>query len=153
LACCERVRAAGAVAMGLAATPEEATARRPATPKIALVAPPADYVASDGRPILAGDIDLTARMLSMAKMHHALPGTGGVAFAVAGVLPGTLAARLRGGAAGGQSLRLGHPSGILPVGAEAACCDGRWQVTKVVMSRSARRLMEGFVRVPRPSNL
>jgi 2-methylaconitate isomerase len=146
---CERVRAAGAVAMGLAATAAEATAKRPATPKLAIVAKPERYVASDGRAVAAEAIDLTARMLSMGKMHHALPGTGGVAFAVACVLPGTLVEPLLGAAAaGGARFRLGHPSGILPVGAKAVCRDARWSVAEVAMSRTARRLMEGWVRVP-----
>lgn len=148
----ERVRAAATVAMGLAESAEEATAKRPATPKLAMVTSPADYVASNGRTIAARDIDLTARMISMGKMHHALPGTGAVAFAVAAVLPGTLVSRLFGaGSATERRIRLGHPSGILPVGAQAVCRDGTWTVAKAVMSRSARRLMEGWVRVPPPA--
>ncbi|WP_210208635.1 2-methylaconitate cis-trans isomerase PrpF, partial [Rhodoplanes roseus] len=149
LARCEAVRAAGAVMMGLAKTAAEATANRPATPKVALVGPPADYVASSGRAVAAHDIDVVARMISMGKLHHALTGTGAVALAVAAALPGTLVADLLGGpVSGGRMVRLGHASGILPVGAEASRRDGAVVVDKAVLSRSARRLMEGVVLVP-----
>ncbi|MFL9823617.1 2-methylaconitate cis-trans isomerase PrpF [Rhodoplanes sp. SY1] len=149
LARCEAVRAAGAVAMGLATTAAEATANRPATPKVALVGPPADYVASDGRRVAAADVDLVARMISMGKLHHALTGTGAVALAVAAALPGTLVADLLGGVASADRMvRLGHASGVLPVGAAASTRDGTVTVDKAVLSRTARRLMEGFVFVP-----
>ncbi|MDC7787494.1 2-methylaconitate cis-trans isomerase PrpF [Rhodoplanes sp. TEM] len=149
LARCEAVRAAGAVAMGLARTADEATASRPATPKVALVGPPAGYVAASGRAVAAADVDLVARMISMGKLHHALTGTGAVALAVAAALPGTLVSGLLGGvAAPDRMVRLGHASGVLPVGAEAAARDGTVTVEKAVLSRSARCLMEGVVRVP-----
>lgn len=151
LARCEAVRAAGAVAMGLAETAAEATAERPATPKVALVGPVAPYVASSGRPVAAEAIDLVARMISMGKMHHALTGTGAVALAVAAALPGTVVERLLGGSASpNRIVRLGHASGVLPVGAEASLRDGAVVADKVVLSRTARRLMEGVVHVPAP---
>ena len=148
LARCEAVRAAGAVAMGLAATPEEATRERPATPKLALVAPPADYAASDGRTVAARQMDVLVRMVSMAQFHHALPGTGAIALAAAAALPGTLLAPWR--SAGGAGLRMGHPSGCIETEAEAAQdASGAWHIRRVSVSRSARRLMTGQVWVPR----
>ena len=144
----EAIRARGAVAMGLAASPQDATQSRPATPKLAFVAAPRSYVASDGREVNARDIDLLARIFSMGQLHHAMTGTGAVAIAAAASIPGTLVHRIAPAAADG-SVRFGHPSGRLAVGAQAAEEGGRWVVRKVTMSRSARRLMEGWVRVPR----
>ncbi|TDB28788.1 2-methylaconitate cis-trans isomerase PrpF [Stenotrophomonas sp. ATCM1_4] len=146
LARLEAIRVAGALRMGLIASPEEAL-KRQHTPKIVFVAPPQDYVSSGNKPIKAGDIDLNARALSMGKLHHAMMGTASVAIATAASVPGTL---VNAAAGGGQrnAVRFGHPSGTLRVGAEVAQVDGQWTVTKAVMSRSARILMEGWVRVP-----
>ncbi len=150
LARAEAIRAAGALAMGLVGSAAEATARRPHTPKLAFVAAPATYVAADGRAVAAAAIDLTARIFSMGVLHHAMTGTGGVAIAAAAAIPGTLVTRACGGRPCG-TIRFGHPSGTLEVGADARCDGGRWTITRVVMSRSARRLMEGWVRVPAPA--
>jgi probable AcnD-accessory protein PrpF len=150
LARCEAIRARGAVMMGLAANDQEATEKRPATPKLAMVAPVQPYQSSSGKPISNSDIDLCARMLSMGKLHHAIPGTGSVALAAAAALPGTLVHRVLGDKQRpGATVRMGHPSGVMPVGAKASERDGRWTIDSVTMSRSARRLMEGWVRVPR----
>jgi probable AcnD-accessory protein PrpF len=143
----EQIRAHGAVKMGLASSTAEATANRPHTPKLAFVAQPASYVASDGKTVEAASIDLLARIFSMGHLHHAMTGTGAVAIAVAAAIPGTLVQRLCGSKSAGH-VRFGHPSGSLTVGAEATLQSGQWIVTKAVMSRSARRLMEGWVRVP-----
>ena len=148
LARVEAVRARGAVAMGDAATPEEATARRQHTPKLAFVARPAGYTASDGRAVEAGSIDLLARIFSMGVLHHAMTGTGAVAIAAAAAIPGTIVHRLAPVGADGR-VRFGHPSGTLKVGAQVREDGNHWKVSKVLMSRSARRLMEGWVRVPR----
>ncbi len=148
LARLEAVRAHGAVAMGVAKDLEEATTKRLATPKICFVSPPQDYTASNGKPVRAQDIAVTARIVSMGKLHHAMTGTGAVAIAVAAAIPGTVVnAAVRPGTPS-DSVRFGHPSGTLAVGAEARQEGGEWKVTKAVMSRSARRLMEGWVRVP-----
>ena len=147
LARVEAVRALGTVAMGNAATPEEATARRPHTPKLAFVGKPAGYTASDGRPVEAGSIDLLARIFSMGVLHHAMTGTGAVAIAAAAAIPGTVVHRLAPVGADGR-VRFGHPSGTLKVGAEVQKEGNHWKVRKVLMSRTARRLMEGWVRVP-----
>jgi probable AcnD-accessory protein PrpF len=147
LARAEAVRARGAVAMGLAVSEDEATAKRPHTPKLAFVAKPAGYVASDGKQVPATGIDLLARIFSMGPLHHAMTGTGAVAIAAAAAIPGTLVHRVAPVGEDGR-VRFGHPSGLLAVGAEAAQVAGEWAVQKVIMSRSARRLMEGFVRVP-----
>ena len=147
LALAESVRSLGAVAMGLAATQQEATTKRPHTPKLAFVAKPAAYTASDGKRVEPGSIDMLARIFSMGVLHHAMTGTGAVAIAAAAAIRGTIVSRVAPAGADGR-VRFGHPSGVLSVGAEAAEENGQWAVRKVMMSRSARRLMEGWVRVP-----
>ncbi len=146
LAMFEAIRAHAAVRMGLIRDVSEAASRQH-TPKVAFVAPPAGYTASSGREVKAEDIDLLVRALSMGKLHHAMMGTAAVAIATAAVIPGTLV-NLAAGGGERTSVCFGHPSGTLRVGAEAAQADGQWIATKVVMSRSARVLMEGWVRVP-----
>ncbi|MGY2289530.1 2-methylaconitate cis-trans isomerase PrpF [Pseudomonas sp. SDO528_S397] len=147
LARAEAIRACAAVKMGLAATPQEATQLRPHTPKLAFVAAPLAYTAANGKAIDPATLDINARIFSMGKLHHAMTGTGAVAIAVAAAIPGTLVHRLVPQAAG-RLLRFGHPSGSLAVGAEAQQVDGQWVVSKALMSRSARRLMQGEVLVP-----
>ena len=144
----EQIRVAGALRMGLIQTPEEAVQRQH-TPKIAFISPPKDYTASSGKTIAAADVDLLVRALSMGKLHHAMMGTCAVAIGTAAAIPGTLVNRAAGGGER-QAVRFGHPSGTLRVGAEAKQVNGQWTVTKAVMSRSARILMEGWVRVPSP---
>ncbi len=146
LAMFETIRAHGALRMGLIQHLDE-SAKRQHTPKVAFVAKPADYLASSGKPISAGDVDLLVRALSMGKLHHAMMGTAAVAIGTAAAVPGTLVNLAAGGSAR-SSVRFGHPSGTLRVGAEASLVDGEWKVNKAIMSRSARVLMEGFVRVP-----
>ncbi len=146
LAMFETLRAHGALRMGLIRSLDEA-ARRQHTPKIAFVARPRDYVSSSGRTVAAGDVDLLVRALSMGKLHHAMMGTAAVAIGTAAAIPGTLV-NLAAGGGTRNAVRFGHPSGTLRVGAEAREVDGQWTVTKAVMSRSARVLMEGRVRVP-----
>ena len=146
LAMFETIRAHGALRMGLIDKLEDA-ARRQHTPKVAFVAPPAAYVSSSGKPVSAQSVDLLVRALSMGKLHHAMMGTAAVAIGTAAAIPGTLVNL----AAGGElrsAVRFGHPSGTLRVGAEARQVNGEWTVTKAIMSRSARVLMEGWVRVP-----
>jgi probable AcnD-accessory protein PrpF len=142
----ETIRAHGALKMGLIKTLDEAV-KRQHTPKVAFVAAPQAYTASSGRKIEAGDADLLVRAMSMGKLHHAMMGTAAVAIGTAAAIPGTLVNLAAGGGAR-TAVRFGHPSGTLRVGAEARQVDGRWVVTKALMSRSARVLMEGWVRVP-----
>lgn len=142
----EAIRVAGALRMGLIKDPAEAATRQH-TPKVAFVAKPKDYVASSGKQIQAGDVDLLVRALSMGKLHHAMMGTAAVAIGTAAAIPGTLV-NLAAGGGDRQAVRFGHPSGVLRVGAEAQQVNGEWTVTKAIMSRSARILMEGWVRVP-----
>ncbi|MFL6673130.1 MAG: 2-methylaconitate cis-trans isomerase PrpF [Massilia sp.] len=146
LAMFEAIRAHGAVRMGLVKHIDQA-AQRQHTPKVAFVAPPCDYVASSGKPVAAGDVDLLVRAMSMGKLHHAMMGTAAVAIGTAAAIPGTLVNQAAGGGHR-QAVRFGHPSGTLRVGAEASQAGGDWSVTKAIMSRSARVLMEGLVRVP-----
>ncbi|RZZ88956.1 2-methylaconitate cis-trans isomerase PrpF [Pseudoxanthomonas winnipegensis] len=146
LARLETIRAHGALRMGLIQTLDEA-ARRQHTPKLAFVAPADTYVASSGRTVEAGEIDLRVRAMSMGKLHHAMMGTAAVAIGTAAAIPGTLV-NLAAGGGPRSAVRFGHPSGTLRVGAEAQQVEGQWQVTKALMSRSARVLMEGWVRVP-----
>lgn len=146
LAMFETIRAHGAIRMGLIANVDEA-AKRQHTPKVAFVAPPKDYIASSGKRVSANDIDLLVRALSMGKLHHAMMGTAAVAIGTAAAITGTLVNLAAGGRVR-EAVRFGHPSGTLRVGAQAQQVDGEWVVTKAVMSRSARVLMEGWVRVP-----
>jgi probable AcnD-accessory protein PrpF len=146
LAMFETIRAYGALRMGLIKDLDEA-AKRQHTPKVAFVAKPAAYVASSGKPVAAADVDLLVRALSMGKLHHAMMGTAAVAIGTAAAIPGTLVNLAAGGGAR-NAVRFGHPSGTLRVGAEASQRNGEWTVSKAVMSRSARVLMEGWVRVP-----
>ncbi|WP_454688978.1 2-methylaconitate cis-trans isomerase PrpF [Achromobacter aloeverae] len=147
----ESIRAYGALRMGLISNLTEA-AKRQHTPKIAFVAPPTGYTASSGKAVEAGDVDLLVRALSMGKLHHAMMGTAAVAIGTAAAIPGTLV-NLAAGGGERAAVRFGHPSGTLRVGAEACLRDGRWTVTKALMSRSARVLMEGHVRVPPPFSI
>ncbi|WP_339544760.1 2-methylaconitate cis-trans isomerase PrpF [Pseudomonas sp. RA_35y_Pfl2_P32] len=146
LAMFETIRAHGALRMGLIANLDEA-AKRQHTPKVAFVARPADYLSSSGKPVAASDVDLLVRALSMGKLHHAMMGTAAVAIGTAAAITGTLV-NLAAGGIERNAVRFGHPSGTLRVGAEANQVDGEWTVTKAIMSRSARVLMEGWVRVP-----
>jgi probable AcnD-accessory protein PrpF len=147
LAMFETLRAHGALRMGLIQQLVEARTRAH-TPKIAFVAKPADYVASSGRKVAAADVDLLVRAMSMGKLHHAMMGTAAVAIGTAAAIPGTLVNLAAGGGEARTAVRFGHPSGTLRVGAEATLVDGQWRVAKALMSRSARILMEGTVRVP-----
>ncbi|KEX91391.1 2-methylaconitate cis-trans isomerase PrpF [Pseudomonas umsongensis] len=142
----ETIRAYGALRMGLISNIDEA-AKRQHTPKVAFVAKPADYVSSSGKVVAAGDVDLLVRALSMGKLHHAMMGTAAVAIGTAAAISGTLV-NLAAGGVERNAVRFGHPSGTLRVGAEASQVNGEWTVKKAIMSRSARVLMEGFVRVP-----
>lgn len=146
LAKLESIRAHGALKMGLISHLEEAASRQH-TPKIAWVSAPKEYVSSSGKNIQAGDIDLLVRAMSMGKLHHAMMGTASVAIATAAAVPGTLV-NLAAGGGGRNEVRFGHPSGTLRVGAAAEQVGGKWTATKAVMSRSARVIMEGWVRVP-----
>ncbi|MNH66394.1 3-methylitaconate isomerase [compost metagenome] len=146
----EAIRVAGALRMGLIKSAEEAATRQH-TPKIAFVAPAKDYRTASGKEIIAGEIDLLVRALSMGKLHHAMMGTCAVAIGTAAAIPNTLvnlAAKSANNMGVLEEVRFGHPSGTLRVGAEARQIEGQWTVTKAVMSRSARILMEGWVRVP-----
>ena len=142
----EKIRAHGAVRMGLIKDVSEA-AKRQHTPKVAFVARPAAYVSSSGKAVAASDVDLLVRAMSMGKLHHAMMGTAAVAIGTAAAIPGTVVNAAAGGSER-EAVRFGHPSGTLRVGAQAAQVDGAWEVKKAIMSRSARVLMEGWVRVP-----
>ncbi|TCB55287.1 2-methylaconitate cis-trans isomerase PrpF [Acinetobacter terrestris] len=145
----ETIRAYGAKHMGLIQDISEAE-KRQHTPKIAFVSKPKAYTSSSGKDIQTTDVDLLVRALSMGKLHHAMMGTAAVAIGTAAAIPGTLVNLAAGGGAR-EAVRFGHPSGTLRVGAEAVQENGQWQVKKAVMSRSARVLMEGWVRIPEDS--
>ena len=145
----ETIRAAGAIKMGLINDVSEAVARQH-TPKIAFVSGAKDYVTSSGKAVCAADIDLHVRALSMGKLHHAMMGTAAVAIGTAAAIPGTLV-NLAAGGGERDAVVFGHPSGTLKVGAQASKVDGMWTVNKAIMSRSARILMEGWVRIPADS--
>ena len=142
----ETIRAHGAVRMGLISDVSEAAGRQH-TPKVAFCAPAQDYVSSSGKQVNADDIDLCVRALSMGKLHHAMMGTAAVAIGTAAAIPGTLI-NIAAGGGERKAVTFGHPSGTLKVGAEAEVANGEWTATKAIMSRSARVLMEGWVRIP-----
>lgn len=142
----ETIRAYGALKMGLIKDLSEATTRQH-TPKIAFVSAPKDYVSSSGKPVTTSDVDLLVRALSMGKLHHAMMGTAAVAIGTAAAIPGTLV-NLAAGGGEREAVRFGHPSGTLRVGAQASLENDQWVVKKAIMSRSARVLMEGWVRIP-----
>jgi probable AcnD-accessory protein PrpF len=143
----ETIRAHATVAMGLAASPLEATEKRPHTPKLAFVGSAGSYTASSGKAVREQEIDLLVRIMSMGKLHHAMTGTGAIAIAVASAIPGTVVNTVLGGKSQAK-VKFGHPSGTLRVGAEANNTAGEWVITKAFMSRSARRLMTGEIWVP-----
>ena len=145
----ETIRAYGAKQMGLIQDISEAASRQH-TPKIAFVSKPKQYISSSGKTITEQDTDLLVRALSMGKLHHAMMGTAAVAIGTAAAIPGTLVNLASGGGAR-EAVRFGHPSGTLRVGAQAIQEKGQWVVKKAVMSRSARVLMEGWVRIPAES--
>jgi probable AcnD-accessory protein PrpF len=142
----ETIRAHGALRMGLISDLSEAEARQH-TPKVAFCAPAQSYVSSSGKQLTEDDTDLVVRALSMGKLHHAMMGTAAVAIGTAAAIPGTLV-NLAAGGGERSAVTFGHPSGTLKVGAEAKLVDGEWTATKAIMSRSARVLMEGWVRIP-----
>ncbi len=146
LAKLESIRAHGALRMGLIKSIDD-PALRQHTPKVAFVAEPADYLSSSGKPVNSQDIDLLVRAVSMGKLHHAMMGTAAVAIGTAAAIPGTLV-NLAAGGGEREAVTFGHPSGTLRVGAQAQLEEGEWKVTRAIMSRSARVLMEGWVRVP-----
>ncbi len=146
LAMFETIRAHGAIRMGLIQHVDEAAARQH-TPKVAFVAKSANYISSSGKQVTTDDVDLLVRALSMGKLHHAMMGTAAVAIGTAAAIPGTLV-NLAAGGGERSAVRFGHPSGTLRVGAQANQVDGEWNVVKAIMSRSARVLMEGWVRIP-----
>jgi probable AcnD-accessory protein PrpF len=146
----EAIRAYGAVKMGLINDIGEAVTRQH-TPKVAMVAPPKGYKASSGKDILGNDIDVLVRAMSMGKLHHAMMGTAAVAIAAAAAIPGTLV-NIAAGGTDREAVVFGHPSGTLRVGAKASFENDKWNIEQAVMSRSARILMEGWVRVPPEQN-
>ncbi|MCG0014418.1 2-methylaconitate cis-trans isomerase PrpF [Vibrio parahaemolyticus] len=146
LAMFESIRAHGALKMGLISDLEEAQTRQH-TPKVAFVSKPKSYQSSSGKAVNESEIDVLVRALSMGKLHHAMMGTAAVAIASAACVPGTLV-NLAAGGGEKESVTFGHPSGTLKVGAKAKQTEQGWVVQKAIMSRSARILMEGFVRVP-----
>lgn len=148
LARCESLRARAAVVMGIARDDDEATRLRQHTPKLIFVSPPGGYMSSRGKRVEQGDVDLLARAVSMGRLHHAMTGTGAIAIAVAVGIPGTVVHKVLAAGTGGGTVCFGHPSGTLEVAASVRQDAGRWVVDQVTMSRSARRLMEGWVRVP-----
>jgi probable AcnD-accessory protein PrpF len=142
----ETIRAYGALKMGLISSIDEAAVRQH-TPKVAFVAAAQSYVSSSGKQVSASEIDLVVRAMSMGQLHHAMMGTAAVAISIASAIPGTLV-NIAAGGGERDSVTFGHPSGTLKVGGQASLCDGNWVANKAIMSRSARVLMEGAVRVP-----
>ena len=143
----EDIRCRGAVLLGLAASPEDAHTHSPAAPKIALVAPPAGYRTSGGRDIKAGHMDVLARAISMGDTHRTFPATVSMCMAVAAAVDGTVVHQVS-RAASAERLRIGHPAGVVELGAEVKRCGSEWRTERVITQRTARRIMEGSVLVP-----
>jgi 2-methylaconitate isomerase len=145
----DAIRAAAAVRMGLAATPAEATRTSAAVPKVAVVAPPTAYRTLAGATLEPDAVDLVARVVSMGRVHRAFALTGAMCLAVATRIPGSVAQEAAALAGAAGDVRIGHPSGVLPVAAAVErAADGTHVARTVTVYRTARRLMEGAVLVP-----
>lgn len=149
LAKIESIRAAAAVRIGLADTPEEATRKSPAVPKIAFVSPPSYYTTLSGTNVMAADVDLVARIMSMGKLHAAYAITGAICTAGAAKIEGSVVWEMvRGEKRQASLVHLGHPSGTLEVEVDMVKSGETWEYVKGTVFRTARRLMDGFVYVP-----
>ncbi len=143
----EEIRCHGAVLLGLAENIESAHTHSPGAPKIAMVAPPASYESSGGKCVDVEHIDLLARAISMGNTHRTFPGTVSMCTAVAAAVAGTVVHEVS-QAASSEQLRIGHPAGIMEIGAKVKRCGSEWRAESVIAQRTARRIMEGAVLVP-----
>jgi 2-methylaconitate cis-trans-isomerase PrpF len=145
----EAIRCKAAVMIGLATSEAEATQRSQAVPKIAFVSPPRPYTTTGGDAVAATDVDIVGRIMSMGTLHRSYAVSGGVSTAGAALVPGTIVHDLVGEAARGQgSLRIGHPGGVIDIGAVLEMDGDNCRYREAIIGRTARRLMEGFVLVP-----
>ena len=134
----EAIRVAAAERMGMPVSN--------ATPKVAIVAPATPFTALDGVKYRADQVDVVARIMSMGNCHRAFALTGAMCLAVAARIEGTVVREAAGACPG--DVRLGHPSGVVPIDAAVTVRDGSPWAERVTVYRTARRLMEGFVRIP-----
>ncbi len=147
LARLEEIRARAGVRMGLGDSVAAISKTSRASPKIAMVGPPADAPLLDGSTMTAAQIDLSVRMISMGQPHRAVPLTGGMCLAVAANLAGSLVHRLARPGIDGD-VRLGTASGPIPIGAKVESAGTNSTVDYITTYRTTRRLMEGSVLVP-----
>ena len=142
LARLEEIRAKVAVLIGLSETPEEATAKSPAFPMIAMVSEPADYIDfTSGNTISRADVSLVSRLMFMQVLHKTYAGTGTVCTGAAAKIPGTVVNDVIAEPDDVAAVRIGHPAGVISI--EAKVVDGK--VERAAFSRTARRIMEGQV--------
>jgi hypothetical protein len=143
----EAIRAQAAVHLGMAENAAQARDKVKAVPKIAMVAPPTPYQTTRDTPIGAEQVDLVSRMISMGKTHRTFAGTSSMCLAVAAAIPGTVVHHVA-CRAFPDRVRIGHPAGIMEVGAKVEPRDDDWRVESVTTQRTARRIMDGFIYVP-----
>ena len=145
----EAIRCKAAVLIGLAASEKEATERSQAVPKIAFVSAPRPYTLPGGQTVAAQDIDLVARIMSMGTLHRSYAVSGGVCTVGAAMIPDTVVFDLlNADARRNDLLRIGHPGGVIDIGAVVEIDGDRCVYKEAVIGRTARRLMEGYVLVP-----
>ena len=147
----EAIRGAACVKLGFAKDLRDAADNSPAVPKVGFVAAPQDYTDISGKTVSAQDMDLCARVISVFKCHKACPLTAASAISVAAQVPGTIVRELA-KQANGQSVRIGHPSGVMtmfPYVDDGTKPLEEIQVSGVAVQRTARVIMEGTVYIPR----
>ncbi len=143
----EEIRCRSAVLLGLTPSLEEAHEQFQHIPKVVLVAPPATYLASSGKVVDAESVDLLARAISVRNTHRTLPGTVAMCTALTAQVEGTVVYEVTRRTAT-HGIRIGHPAGVMEVGATVLRRDGEWYAERVTTKRTARRIMEGSVLVP-----
>jgi 2-methylaconitate cis-trans-isomerase PrpF len=145
----EAIRCQAAVRLGITASEEEAGRRSQAVPKVAVVAAPKAYTALNGRAVKTHEVNLLARMMSMGTLHRAYAVSGAVATVGAAMIPGTVVSDLVAGNARGKDLLcIGHPGGVIDIGAVIETQGDTFIYKEAVLGRTARRLMEGHALVP-----
>jgi 2-methylaconitate cis-trans-isomerase PrpF len=145
----EAIRARTAVLLGFVETPEEATARCQAVPKVGCVSVPQDFINLSGENMAAADMDICVRQMSMGVLHQSFPVSAAISMSGAAKIEGTVVhGCLQKEIAPADDVMLGHPGGVLPVGAKLENISGQWHYAEAVIYRTARRLMEGHVLVP-----
>lgn len=144
----ERIRGEAAVLCGFAKHWSEAARVTPYQPFFAIVSKPAGYSTISGGAVEADRVDIVSRLLFMLRMHKTYAVSGTVATGAAVRIPGSVAwEALRAEAREGQTVRIGHPGGVIPVEAVAEAGENGVKLKKIGVYRTARRIMDGCVYV------